>query len=128
MKLGAVLRLSAAAFALAVAMLMAAPQRADAGNIRVIVYNVSPERAWITLYRQDIGRTIVCSGWADPRGWKECNPWFIGSDTGMWVRAEIHNAAGRVIRDIEIKGSPRTLSSATVRYVNGDYRITAGAP
>lgn len=128
MKVSAFFRSIAVALALAAGVIAAVPQRADAGDIRVMVYNVSPNKAWITIYRADIGKKIVCSGWAPSHGWKECNPWFISSDTGMWVRAEIVNGSDKVIRDIEINGSPRTLRNSTVRYENGDFRITVGAP
>jgi hypothetical protein len=116
------------AFLLVLGASLALPLRARAGDIRLQIYNTSPNKVWVTVYRKDIGRTIVCSGWAEPRGWKVCNPWFIGMDNGMWVRAEVVAAGDKVIRDIEIQGSPRTLSNTTVKYKDGDFRIVAGAP
>lgn len=121
-------RLFAMAFILALSAVFVAPLPARAGNIRVMVYNTSPNKVWVTLYRRDVGRTIVCSGWAEPNKWKECNPWFISSDNTMWVRAEVVNGSENVIRDIEIEGSPRTLSNSTVKYEGGTFRIVAGAP
>lgn len=121
-------RIFAMAFLLALGISLALPLRARAGDIRLLIYNISPNKVWVTVYRKDIGRTIVCSGWAQPKGWKECNPWFISSDNGMWVRAEVVAAGDKVIRDIEIQGSPRTLGNTTVKYTGGDFRIVAGAP
>ena len=121
-------RAVATVFLLALIAALAPALPARAGNERFIIYNTTNNKAWITIYRSDVGRTIVCSGWAEAKKWKECNPWFFSIDNAMWVRVEVVNGSDKVIRDFEIKGSPRTLGNTTIKYENGDFRIDAGAP
>jgi len=104
------------------------PLPAQAGKIKIVVYNQTNERVWITMYKSAIGRSIVCSGWAHPKNVMACEPNFWGLDDNLWVRGEVVNGAGGVISDIEVKGSPRVLTSVTVFRQDNRYHIRGGAP
>lgn len=113
---------------LALALLAQTALPAQAQKITITVYNVSHTRVWITMYTHDVVTTIRCSGEPGIGRTMSCEPNFGTPDSALTVRAEIMNMGGGKIGDIELRGTPRTMSSVTVFHRDGRYHIVSGAP
>lgn len=80
------------------------------------------------MYKNSLGKSIVCAWWAEPKKEMACEPSFGNVDADLWVRAEVVDAHDRHIADIEIFGTPRVMQNVTLYYKNGKYELQRGAP
>ena len=106
---------------LAIALLAQMPLPAQASQkIRILVYNTTDTRVWITMYTHDVVTTIRCSGEAGPKKQMSCEPLFGNLDSALTVRAEIMNMGGGKIGDIQLRGTPRVMQNVTVFHRDGE--------